>query len=235
MKHFNFQLLFFLFLVGFSFFSFSCNNKEKMHEETVRSKMVDKNATIETVALFDNLGKLSEGHILFGHQAATEYGRGWFGDEDRSDVKDATGSHPAVVGHDFQSFTYVGQEEALIKSEQNRLAKLISEQYNRGGVITIAWHFPNPVKGMGNSFYWDAESVSTVSEIIPGGACHETYKEILGRVGDFAHLVKGAMGEAVPMIFRSYHEFDGDWFWWGKGHASREDFIDLWRFTVSYL
>jgi mannan endo-1,4-beta-mannosidase len=37
------------------------------------------------------------------------------------------------------------------------------------------------------------------------------------------------------MIFRPYHEFDGDWFWWGKGHTSREDFIAVWRFTVSYL
>ena len=27
------------------------------------------------------------------------------------------------------------------------------------------------------------------------------------------------------MIFRPYHEFDGDWFWWGKGHTSRNDFI----------
>ncbi|MDR0412383.1 MAG: glycoside hydrolase family 26 protein [Dysgonamonadaceae bacterium] len=195
--------------------------------------MVDKNATIETVALYDNLDKLSNSHILFGHQAATEYGRGWYGDKDRSDVKDATGSHPAVVGHDFQNFTYAVQEETSIKEEQLRLAGLISEQYNRGGVITIAWHFPNPVAG--DSFYWDDESVPAVSEIIPGGAYHERYKEILGRVGDFAHLVKGAKGEAVPMIFRPYHEFDGSWFWWGAEHASPADFIQLWQFTVSYL
>lgn len=39
----------------------------------------------------------------------------------------------------------------------------------------------------------------------------------------------------MPVIFRPYHEFDGDWFWWGKRHTSREEFIDLWRFTVSYL
>ena len=39
----------------------------------------------------------------------------------------------------------------------------------------------------------------------------------------------------VPIVFRPYHEFDGDWFWWGKSHCTREDFISLWRFTVSYL
>jgi mannan endo-1,4-beta-mannosidase len=37
------------------------------------------------------------------------------------------------------------------------------------------------------------------------------------------------------MIFRPYHEFDGDWFWWGKAHCTIEEFKLLWRFTVSYL
>ncbi|MDR0680834.1 MAG: glycoside hydrolase family 26 protein [Dysgonamonadaceae bacterium] len=234
MKHFDWQFLFLMLLISICISS-CCKDKAKMYEESIRNKMVDKNATLETVALYDNLDKLSNDYILFGHQAATEYGRGWYGDEDRSDVKDATGSHPAVVGHDFQDFTYVDQDASSIKNAQARLAKLISEQYNRGGLVTIAWHFPNPIKGAGNSFYWDVESVPAVSEIIPGGADHETYKEILGRIGDFAHLVKGAKGESVPMIFRPYHELDGDWFWWGAGHVSRADFIRLWQFTVSYL
>jgi mannan endo-1,4-beta-mannosidase len=37
------------------------------------------------------------------------------------------------------------------------------------------------------------------------------------------------------MLFRPFHEFDGGWFWWGKPHCSREDFIEVWQFTVSYL
>ena len=37
------------------------------------------------------------------------------------------------------------------------------------------------------------------------------------------------------MIFRPYHEFDGDWFWWGRAHCTIDEFKTLWRFTVSYL
>jgi mannan endo-1,4-beta-mannosidase len=37
------------------------------------------------------------------------------------------------------------------------------------------------------------------------------------------------------MIFRPFHEFDGEWFWWGKPYTTREDFIAVWQFTVSYL
>jgi mannan endo-1,4-beta-mannosidase len=47
--------------------------------------------------------------------------------------------------------------------------------------------------------------------------------------------IKGKRGESVPVIFRPYHEFDGNWFWWGAGHCTKEEFVSLWRFTVSYL
>lgn len=62
---------------------------------------IDKNATAETKALFRNLKQLSANHTLFGHQHAIEYGHGWAGDADRSDVKSVTGSHPAVIGVDI--------------------------------------------------------------------------------------------------------------------------------------
>src|SRR5215212_7168585 len=48
---------------------------------------IDKKASSETKALYKNLHALAEKRILFGHQHATEYGHGWFGDSDRSDVK----------------------------------------------------------------------------------------------------------------------------------------------------
>ena len=63
--------------------------------------LIDPLATKETKALYKNLHKLSKKHILFGHQHATEYGHGWQGETDRSDVKSVTGSHPAVIGIDF--------------------------------------------------------------------------------------------------------------------------------------
>ena len=55
-----------------------------------KGKLIDKNATKETKALYKNLGKLSKKHTLFGHQHATEYGHGWAGEKDWSDVKSVT-------------------------------------------------------------------------------------------------------------------------------------------------
>jgi mannan endo-1,4-beta-mannosidase len=197
-----------------------------------RKKPIDSNATRETKALYRNLHKLSKNHTLFGHQHATEYGHGWSGEEDRSDVKSVTGSHPAVIGVDFSGFS--GRAPSAIQRNKELLRKNVVNTYNRGGVTTVAWHFSNPVSGGG--FNWrDSVSLPAVRYIIPGGESHEQYKEILQGIGEWAHSIKGADGNLVPVIFRPYHEFDGGWFWWGKPHATREEFISLWQFTVSYL
>lgn len=197
-----------------------------------KGKPIDKEATTETVNLFRNLQKLSHGHTLFGHQHATEYGHGWAGEEGRSDVKSVTGSHPAVIGVDFSGFS--GRPQDAVQSAKDALRKNVIDTYNRGGVTTIAWHFSNPVSPGG--FYWrDSVSLPAVKYIIPGGEAHDKYKQILDGIGEWAHSIKGADGALVPVIFRPYHEFDGGWFWWGKPHCTRDEFISLWRFTVSYL
>jgi mannan endo-1,4-beta-mannosidase len=210
-------------LIFFSIMSFS---------QKLAVKTIDTNATKETKALYYNLDKLSENNILFGHQHATEYGHGWWGEEDRSDVKSVTGSHPAVIGVDFSGLS--GRPDSMIEKEKISLRKNIAATYNRGGVTTISWHFSNPASGGG--FYWrDSVSAPAVKLIVPGGSHHEKYKNILRTIAGLVNSVTGNDGKLVPMIFRPYHEFDGDWFWWGRSHCTIDEFKTLWRFTVSYL
>ncbi len=200
--------------------------------QKTKNKIIDANATEETKALYYNLGKLSENNILFGHQHATEYGHGWTGDNNRSDVKSVTGSHPAVIGVDFSGLS--GRPDSMIEKEKSSLRKNIADTYNRGGVTTISWHFSNPASAGG--FYWkDSVSVQAVKLIIPGGSHHEKYKAILRTIANLANSIKGKDGKLVPMIFRPYHEFDGDWFWWGRAHCTIDEFKTLWKFTVTYL
>lgn len=193
---------------------------------------IDKKATKETKRLYQSLAKISKKNILFGHQHATEYGHGWAGDQNRSDVKSVTGLHPAVIGVDFSGLS--GRSKEQIAKTAEALRKNVVDTYHRGGITTVAWHFSNPASEGG--FYWkDSVSSASMALIKPDGSHHEKYKEILKKIADFAHSVKGQDGTLAPMIFRPYHEFDGDWFWWGKSHCSREDFISVWQFTVTYL
>lgn len=222
------------YLVIFLVLVSGCTNSHLFNhpKDQPRVTLADPNATTETKALFYNLKKLSKKHTLFGHQHATEYGHGWAGDPDRSDVKSVTGSHPAVIGIDLSGFS--GQSPQAIEKAKSSVRKTVVDTYDRGGVNTISWHFSNPVSGGG--FYWkDSISLPAVKYIIPGGTAHQEYKKILTDIGTWANSTKGKDGRLVPMIFRPFHEFDGEWFWWGKPHCTREEFISLWRFTVSYL
>lgn len=197
-----------------------------------RGQLTDKKATAETRALFYNLDELAERGILFGHQHATEYGHGWAGEENRSDVRSVTGSHPAVIGVDIMGLS--GRPAGEIEKNKTALRKNIVDTYDRGGITTVAWHFSNPVSA--SDFYWkDSVSAPAVKHIIPGASHHEQYKAILKGIAQLALSVKGKDGTLAPLIFRPYHEFDGDWFWWGRSHCTVEEFKSLWRFTVSYL
>src|SRR3990170_1752001 len=97
-----------------------------------KRKTIDTKATQQTKALFKNMMKLSKRHTMFGHQHATEYGHGWSGEANRSDVKSVTGSHPAVIGVDFSGFS--GRPEEAITRAKEALKKNVTDTYNRGGV-----------------------------------------------------------------------------------------------------
>jgi mannan endo-1,4-beta-mannosidase len=216
------RMKYLLFVILVSSMAISCENI--IDENRI---LVDIDATPETRNLFLNLGELSKNHTLFGHQHATEYGHGWSGEENRSDVKSVTGSHPGVIGIDFSGFSGASTEWTL--QYKAALRENVAATYDRGGVTTASWHFSNPVSGGG--FYWvDSVSLPAVRYIIPGGTGHDKYS-----IGEWAQSVKGSDGKLVPIIFRPYHEFDGAWFWWGNTHCTKEEFITLWRFTVSYL
>jgi mannan endo-1,4-beta-mannosidase len=192
---------------------------------SMNAQPIDRNATVETVQLWHNLGKIAQEHVLFGHQESLAYGYDWIGEQDRSDVRDITGSFPAVYGWDFGSLW--DDSPAALKYNINKetLLKWTREGSSRGSIITFSWHAPNPISG--GNFY---DTTKVVSTILPGEENHATFVAMLDRLADFFHAAA-----PIPIIFRPYHEHNGDWFWWGKTHASEEEFIQLWRFTVDYL
>jgi mannan endo-1,4-beta-mannosidase len=189
-------------------------------------KLVDSSATIETVYLFYNLKKLSEKKIIFGHHETTSYGLGWRGDPNRSDVKDVIGEFPGLYGWDLGFLSQEGNSDPL----KNPARKLAEEAYNRGGINIFCVHQNNPVTG--NSFY---DTTRAVEKILPGGDCYLRYLALLDKIADYFKSLIDSSGKPIPVIFRPYHEFDGNWFWWGKNFCTISEFKALWRETVTYL
>jgi hypothetical protein len=190
----------------------------------------DKNATKETIALYNNLKKLMSKGFMFGHQDDLAYGVGWKYQDGRSDIKDVTGDYPAVIGWELGHLE-IDKPVNLDSVPFNRMQQFIKDTYKRGGVTTISWHLNNPLTGKSA---WDPAD-GTVASVIPGGSKHDLFKTWLDKIAAFMNGLKGNQGEFIPVIFRPYHELNGNWFWWGGKHCTPDEFKKLWTFTVSYL
>lgn len=190
---------------------------------------IDTNATKETKALYYNLRELAKTKVLYGHQDDLAYGYSWWAEPGRSDVKEVTGSYPAVYGWEIGDLRQ-DKEVSLDNVNFESMKQWMKEGYERGGINTISWHMNHPVT---DGSTWDR--TPGVAAIIPGGEQHEKFKTWLDKFAGFVSDLKGNKGELIPVIFRPYHEHTGSWFWWGEDQTSVDEYVALWRFTVEYL
>lgn len=191
----------------------------------------DKNATKETIALYRNLGKLREKGFMFGHQDDLAYGVTWKYEKGRSDVKDVVNDYPAVYGWDLGGLE-LNNENNIDGVPFKKMRQFIKDGYARGGVITISWHFRSPLGAEKGA--WDTTH-GTVTSILPGGTNHELFKSWLDEGAKFIASLKGANGEAIPVLFRPFHELSGNWFWWCNNTCTAYEFITLYRYVAYYL
>jgi mannan endo-1,4-beta-mannosidase len=190
----------------------------------------DKRATTETRELFYSMQRLLGVGVMFGHHDDTAYGVGWRFDPNRSDVKSVTGSYPALYGWDLAKIEHDSTKD--INGIPFKLQKqLVKDAYERGGINTYCWHMDNPANG---KTAWDTTQ-HTVKDLILGGAYHDVYVSWLDKAAAYMADLKGSQGEAIPILFRPFHELTGNWFWWCKNTSTPDEFKTLWQFTVDYL
>lgn len=191
----------------------------------------DPQATRETRNLYRNLQKVSKKGTMLGHQDDLGYGVNWRAEADRSDVKDVVGEYPAVFGWDLGRVEFDSTNEIDgIPFESQR--KMIQQVYAQGGVNTFSWHLNNPIDPTKTS--WDQMDFS-IRTIFSNKEIQNRYDSWLDRVAAYLLSLKGSKGELIPVIFRPFHEHTGSWFWWGKDHATVDEYVKLWRYTVEYL
>ena len=181
-------------------------------------------------ALIERLTQLQQKGVMFGHQDDPFYGITWEYEAGRSDVLESCGDYPAVMGFDLG-----GIEKGDLKNLDSVPFELMREEirahHRRGGIITISWHPRNPLDG---GTAWDATD-GTVTAILPGGEKHEYFMSWLEKVRTFLVSLTDDEGQAIPLIFRPWHENNGAWFWWGATHCTPEEFKALYALTQDYI
>lgn len=182
----------------------SADNTAKSEKLTLSNP----NATEEAVALFDYICEIYGKKILSGQQEST-----WMGsDQYEFDyIYKNTGKYPAIRGLDYMNDDFEGV---------NKRAK---DWYDKGGIVTICWHC-----GCDFSGSW-SESMNTEIKDWDKALTKGTpeYETLIKGMDKGAKALKELQEQGIPVLWRPFHEFDGKWFWWGKGGA--ENFKKLWE------
>jgi mannan endo-1,4-beta-mannosidase len=129
-------------------------------------------------------------------------------------VHRTTKHYPAVFGQDF-GFDAPGSWDG-INYRQNIVDEAI-RRHQEGFVITLMWHAVRPTEDEPVTFRESIQGELTDKEwqelITPGTPINERWKS---QVDVIAWHLKQLRNAGVPVLWRPYHEMNGDWFWWGK-------------------
>lgn len=166
------------------------------------------NATQEAQRVYAYIAGLSGENTLSAQQEST-----WMGsvDYEMDYLMQATGKLPAMRGLDYMHDDFDGVNERAIK------------WWREGGIVTICWH--TGADFVGEWTHSMQTSISDWDAVFAEGT-HEN-REFLKAMDKGAEALLQLQEAGVPVLWRPFHEFDGKWFWWGKGGA--ENFVKLWR------
>ena len=168
------------------------------------------NASAEAKKLYDLLYYPNEefGVALSAQQEST-----WMGSEDYefSYIYERTGKTPVIRGFDYMNDDFDGVNKRAIKWHGN------------GGFVTICWHCGSDFSGEWKDAMED--EVADWERMLTEGT--KEYKAMLKGMDKAAKALKKLSDKNIPVLWRPFHELDGDWFWWGKGGS--ENFRKLWQ------
>lgn len=191
---------------------FLCAN---LHAQ-VSQEPVNPRATPQAKALLARLYQsVEEGKIISGLHHNQLMMPNYVYDLDR--IEKASGKVPMIWGGD-------------LAWDAHQVVEIATREYNRGRIVTIMWHvnrpfdrtprvdFKNQTQGKFTDEQWD--------ELMTEGS--RMHKMWLEQVDSISTYLKTLKDRNIPVLWRPYHEMNGEWFWWGD-RKGENGFKKLWR------
>jgi len=122
-----------------------------------------------------------------------------------------TGRLPAILGLDY-----------IDPRDDDGVTRRALAWAKGGGIVTLCWHWGAPDIGTG---YENSKKDFDVAAALRPGTVQN--RLMLAQMDHVAALLGRLRVARVPVLWRPFHEFSGDWFWWGK-HGP-DAFKALWR------
>lgn len=190
----------------------------------------DKQAIPEVKRVLEYLNSIEGKAVLTGQHTQS------MGMEETACILEQTGKLPALCGFELLAYSpninwQDADEECLteIKEDMGTVQRAY-EWAEKKGLITFTWHWFSPLGGRDKSFYsektdFDADKALCEGTLEHMAMCHD--------LDIMAELLGGFQKKHIPILWRPFHECDGDWFWWGaKGTDTARK---LYRFMFHYF
>lgn len=133
-------------------------------------------------------------------------------------IQQVTGKEPAVLGLDY-----------IDPNDRQGVNDRATAWYGRGGVPTICWHWGNPLVGPG----YDETKIFFDAKKALNDASSEEAKAMWRDLTEIGDHLEQLRDRKVPVLWRPFHEFTGEWFWWGQ--QGPDGFKALWRTMFDYF
>ena len=176
---------------------------------------VNPNATPEAKALLASLYKsVDEGKIisaLHHNNLTPEHFR-----DDLNRIYEFTGKTPLMFGGDMGW-------------SLQQVVDLAIGEYEKGRIITLMWHSQRPLDEGRTNFREQCQGPFSGEEweqLMTEGS--ETYNGWLKKADEVAGYLKILKEKKIPVLWRPYHEMNGEWFWWGN-RRGENGFKKLWK------
>ncbi|WP_151734703.1 X2-like carbohydrate binding domain-containing protein [Paenibacillus tengchongensis] len=214
---------------GFAYFDKFTVDFADLDPLNVQPVLTDPAATPETQVLMNYLTQVYGNHIISGQQEI--YGGGNDGNSELEFdwIYNLTGKYPAIRGFDLMNYN------PLYGWEDGTTARMIDWVNNRGGIATNSWHITVPrnftAYQLGDFVDWKEATYkptetnfNTANAVVPGT---KEYQYVRMAVQDLAEQLQILQDNNVPVIFRPFHEAEGNgglngegaWFWWASAGA----------------
>lgn len=175
---------------------------------------VNPDATAQARDLLRSLDSISGETILSGeHNYPNTISR--YSDR----VLDLTGKFPAIFGQDFG---FAGGDDKDSTLSRPAMIREVIRQYRAGAIPALCWHAVPPTEDEPVIFQdsilsrlsdWEFQQLLT-----PGTELHARWERQVDRIAGYLRELQDA---GVPVLFRPYHEMNGNWFWWGGRPGNR--------------
>jgi mannan endo-1,4-beta-mannosidase len=134
------------------------------------------------------------------------------------------GKTPIVFSTDW-GFAKDGDKDSYLARPD--IVEEIKRQHHLGSIITICWHAVPPTADEPVSFGMQPDGTAPDSlASVQGQILDQQFKDLLtpgskiykhwcAQVDSIALFLKKLQDAHVPVLWRPYHEMNGNWFWWG--------------------